>query len=106
MKYMLLIYLKVRMDSTVIETDIHYPTNNALMWDCIRTSTRLLPQLMDESVAELVHDYTRQAKPYYFRINVTNDKSDRRDLFAGSVSGVGSLSSADAARSRVAVPSR
>ncbi len=26
----------IRTDSTVVETDIHYPTNNELMWDCIK----------------------------------------------------------------------
>jgi IS5 family transposase len=35
---------KVRMDTTVVETDIHYPTNNSLLWDGIRTSTRILRQ--------------------------------------------------------------
>jgi IS5 family transposase len=32
-------------------------------------------------VADLVRDYTRQAKTYYFRINVTKDKTERRELF-------------------------
>jgi IS5 family transposase len=73
---------KLRMDTTVVETDIHYPTNNALMWDCIRTSTRILHQFTEESVADVVRDYTKQAKTYYFRINVTKDKSERRALFA------------------------
>ena len=26
---------KIRQDSTVVETNIHYPTNNSLLWDCI-----------------------------------------------------------------------
>ena len=26
---------KIRQDSTVVETNIHYPTNNSLIWDCI-----------------------------------------------------------------------
>jgi IS5 family transposase len=73
---------KLRLDTTVVETDIHYPTNNALMWDCIRTSTRVLQQMTEESVAALVRDYTRQAKTYYFRINVTKDKQERQALFA------------------------
>ena len=32
----------LRTDSTVVETDIHYPTNNSLIWDCMKTSHRLL----------------------------------------------------------------
>ena len=35
----------LRTDSTVVETDIHYPTNNALIWDCMKTSHRLLKKL-------------------------------------------------------------
>jgi IS5 family transposase len=27
---------KIRQDSTVVETNIHYPTNNSLLWDCIK----------------------------------------------------------------------
>jgi IS5 family transposase len=72
---------KVRMDTTVVETDIHYPTNNALMWDCIRTSTRILQQFTDNCVAGVMRDYTGQAKTYYFRINLTKDNAKRRELF-------------------------
>ena len=35
-------FSKVRQDATAIETNIHCPTNNALMWDCIKTFDRLL----------------------------------------------------------------
>jgi len=27
---------KLRQDSTIVETNIHYPTNNSLVWDCIK----------------------------------------------------------------------
>ena len=37
-----------RQDTTVIETDIHYPTNNSLVWDCIKESERLLKHLKEE----------------------------------------------------------
>jgi len=72
---------KLRTDTTVVETDIHYPTNNSLLWDCLRTSTRLLHQFEDTQVAEMVRDYTKQAKTYYFLINVTKDKTVRQTLF-------------------------
>ena len=29
---------KIRQDSTVVKSNIHYPTNNALVWDCIKES--------------------------------------------------------------------
>jgi transposase, IS5 family len=72
---------KLRTDTTVVETNIHYPTNNSLLWDCIRTSTRLVHQFEDPQVADMVRDYTKQAKSYYFLINVTKDKSVRRTVF-------------------------
>jgi IS5 family transposase len=37
-----------RQDTTVIETDIHYPTNNSLVWDCIKECERLLKRLKEE----------------------------------------------------------
>ena len=37
-----------REDSTVVETNIHYPTNNSLVWDCIKESERLLKHLKEE----------------------------------------------------------
>lgn len=33
---------KLRVDTTVVETDIHYPTDSTLLWDGIRTITRLV----------------------------------------------------------------
>ncbi len=31
-----------RQDTTVIETDIHYPTNNSLVWDCIKQASNVV----------------------------------------------------------------
>ncbi len=36
---------KLRVDSTVVETDIHHPTDNTLLWDVVRVLTRLVNQL-------------------------------------------------------------
>jgi hypothetical protein len=33
---------KLRVDTTVVETDIHHPTDNTLLWDVVRVLTRLL----------------------------------------------------------------
>src|SRR5712671_2240384 len=32
---------KLRVDTTVVETDIHHPTDNTLLWDVVRVVTRL-----------------------------------------------------------------
>ena len=36
---------KLRVDTTVVETDIHHPTDNTLLWDSIRVVTRLVRKL-------------------------------------------------------------
>jgi IS5 family transposase len=38
----------LRQESTVIETNIQYPTNNSLVYDCIKESERLLEHLKEE----------------------------------------------------------
>jgi IS5 family transposase len=35
----------LRVDTTVVETDIHYPTDATLLWDTVRTVTRLVGKL-------------------------------------------------------------
>ena len=39
---------KQRMDSTVYETNIHYPTDSSLLWDSFRTLSRLLREIQKE----------------------------------------------------------
>jgi len=38
---------KLRADTTVVETDIHYPTDSTLLWDTVRVITRLVGDLDD-----------------------------------------------------------
>lgn len=66
---------KLRQDSTVVETNIHYPTNNALVWDCIKESHRLLSHLKVEMQDLQYRDYTKTAKKTFFKINVTKSKA-------------------------------
>lgn len=68
-------------DSTVVKTNIHYPTNNSLIWDCVKTSTRLLTQLKQELDTLDFIDYTKSAKATYFKINVTRKEENRLPLF-------------------------
>src|ERR1022692_2534225 len=39
---------QLRVDTTVVETDIHYPTDATLLWDTVRTVTRLVDKLHQE----------------------------------------------------------
>jgi IS5 family transposase len=73
---------QLRQDSTVVESDIHYPTNNSLVWDCIRESHRLLEKLDEEVKCVHYRDYLKGAKRTYFKINnIKGPKSkDKREV--------------------------
>lgn len=72
---------KLRQDSTVVKTNIHYPTNNSLVWDCIRVSHRLLEALKKEIDDLNYIDYLKGAKKTYFNINITKSTDKRLVLF-------------------------
>jgi len=71
----------LRTDSTVVETDIHYPTDNSLIWDCIKTSHRLLKKLEEAGEIRKVRNYQKQGKRNEFKINNTKKKEKRAELF-------------------------
>ncbi len=66
----------IRQDSTVVEANIHHPTNNSLLLDCIKEAHRLLGHLKEELDGINYRDYTVQAKKTYFKIN--NTKGDKQ----------------------------
>jgi IS5 family transposase len=70
-----------RQDSTVIESNIHYPTNSSLVWDCIRKSQDLLEQLQEEVKSLELKDYRKAAKHDYFWLNVTKKAEKREKMF-------------------------
>jgi len=72
---------RLRTDSTVVETDIHYPTNNSLIWDCIKTSHRLLKKLEEMGKIKKVRNYRKQGKKNEFKINNTKKKEKRGEIF-------------------------
>lgn len=75
-------FSKVRQDATAIETNIHYPTNNSLMWDCIKTFDRLLMKLREQTGGAItVRRYKKQAKKHYGKINNTKSGEKRKELF-------------------------
>jgi len=70
-----------RQDSFVVETNIHYPTNSSLVWDCIKESERLLKYLKKEIDDFNYEKYCKQAKSLYFKINVSNKEEEKVNLF-------------------------
>jgi IS5 family transposase len=71
----------LRQDSAVVETSIHYPTNNALVWDCIKESHRLLIHLQEEIETLTIRDYTKPGKKTCYLINNAKTDNKRVDLF-------------------------
>jgi len=72
---------KLRQDSTIVETNIHYPTNNSILWDCIKEAHRLLGHLREEINTFSYRDYTTQAKKTYYKINIIKGQDKRVELF-------------------------
>lgn len=68
--------LKVRADCTVIESNIHAPTDSSLLWDCVRTLARYL-HAVQEYVEVPFTDHARVAKRRNVAINNAKTKSDR-----------------------------
>lgn len=74
-------FSKARPDSTAIETNIHYPTNNSLMWDCIKTFDRILVRLAEETGGVIRgRRYKKQAKKHFFKINNTKPGEKRQEI--------------------------
>jgi IS5 family transposase len=72
---------KMRSDSTAIMSDIHYPTNCSLLWDCIRVGSRILKRAAKFFGALKVTHYQRSAKKLHYRIVNTKGQDKRIALF-------------------------
>lgn len=72
---------KLRPDSTTIKTNIHYPTNASLLWDCIRVANRLLDATKNLIKVFDFRSYHKSAKKLLFKIVNTKGKEKRRPLF-------------------------
>ncbi len=55
---------QLRVDTTVVETDIHWPTDSTLLWDAVRVLTRLVKRLGEHvpSARRGCADRTRRAR--------------------------------------------
>jgi transposase, IS5 family len=53
---------KLRVDTTVVETDIHHPTDSTLLWDAVRVITRLVRRLGEFVPIQGFSNHTRCAR--------------------------------------------
>src|SRR5467141_2412981 len=62
---------KLRVDTTVVQTDIHHPTDNTLLWDVVRVVTRLIGRLGNALELRRIkgfRDRTRSARRRMYEI--------------------------------------
>lgn len=74
---------KLRVDATVVEANIHHPTDSELLWDCVRVLTRLLGKARDLLGADQVSfsDRTRRAKRRRKEINTAHFMKKRLEPY-------------------------
>jgi len=71
---------EVRVDSTVIETNIHYPTDSSLLWDSGRVLARLLRAVREEAPVLCPHRFhdKKVKKDFVFVNRYIKSKAKRR----------------------------
>jgi len=72
---------KLRVDTTVVQTDIHHPTDNTLLWDVVRVVTRLIGRLaaaLGRRRIKGFRDRTRSARRRMQEISTDDLKASAR----------------------------
>lgn len=71
---------RLRVDTTAVETDIHFPTDSSLLWDTVRVITRLSHRLQERvSLPSSFPDRTRRARRLFLKISrMTSNERSRR----------------------------
>lgn len=74
---------KVRGDSTVVASHIHYPHDSGLLWDGVRVVTRLLTKLVavEPELGGIFTDHVRRAKRRHLKIVNARKEKERRSAY-------------------------
>jgi len=73
---------KVRIDCTVVESNIHKPFDSVQLWDCVRVLTRLLNQARNDFGAKIIFsDHQRVAKRRMIGIQYAKGEKQRKPLY-------------------------
>jgi IS5 family transposase len=74
---------EVRIDCTVVESNIHKPTDSSLLWDSVRVLTRLLHRAKEDfGLRVSFQDHSRRAKRRLLGIINSRSKKDRKKKYA------------------------
>jgi IS5 family transposase len=61
---------RLRVDTSVVETDVHFPTDSSLLWDAVRVITRLCHRLQERvSLPSVLPTRTRRARRIFLKIS-------------------------------------
>lgn len=74
---------QVRIDCTVVESNIHPPSDSSLLWDAVRVLSRLLHKAQDNYGIKLLHfhDHQRRAKKRMVAIQYARTKKKRKPAY-------------------------
>ena len=74
---------QVRIDCTVVESNIHPPSDSSLLWDSVRVLTRLLHRAKDNYGLRQLHfqDHCRRAKKRMVAIQYAKNNKVRKPLY-------------------------
>jgi IS5 family transposase len=74
---------QIRGDTTVVEANIHEPSDSSLLWDCVRVATRLVLRMAERrpSICRHFRDHTRRAKRRAYEIKFSARRKDRPDRY-------------------------
>jgi transposase, IS5 family len=84
---------KLRVDTTVVESDIHHPTDNTLLWDVVRVVTRLVGRLAKALKMRRIkgfHDRRRSARRRMYEIQrmTTRQRQERQTTIYRALIGI------------------
>ncbi len=73
---------KVRIDCTVVESNIHPPLDSSQLWDCVRVLTRLLQKTRDNFGTQIIFsDHQRVAKRRMIGIQYAKNNKQRQPRY-------------------------
>jgi len=73
---------EVRIDCTVVESNVHEPTDSSLLWDSVRVLTRLLYRAKEDFGLRIsFQDHTKRAKRRLLGIMNSRSKKDRKSKY-------------------------
>lgn len=69
---------KLRVDTTVVETDVHYPTDSRLLWDSVRVVSRLVLDQLGEELPQATFGFPDRRRRARRRMQEIARMGDRR----------------------------